>query len=95
MAGYRRRRRPIVLRCPEAPPCARPVPLPSLSTKQRECLAVACAGGGVASADDRLVLELHELGPVQLARQSDECRFVASAEGRRVAALLVSAPQAA
>ncbi|MEI9986147.1 MAG: hypothetical protein WDN69_25015 [Aliidongia sp.] len=93
MAGYRRRRQPAAQRCPVAPQRARPIPpgpLPALSVEQRECLAIACSGGGMAEPDDSLVLELAELRLVTVIRQSDECRFTASAEGRRVAAALAA-----
>ena len=45
----------------------------------------------MAEPDDSLVLELAELHLLTLIRQGDECRFTASAEGRRVAATIGSA----
>ena len=99
MARSRRPRQPFPARRPIAPQPgrqARHERAPDLSAEQRECLAVACAGGGVAAADDRPVIELHELGLVLLqGRQADECRFVASAEGQRVAAILAAESRAA
>src|SRR5579859_2897711 len=70
-------------------PTAPQLGLPQLSPECRACLTTAVDGGGIVSADDEAVMELRDLGLVQvMSWAGTDIRFTATAQGRAVAVAL-------
>ncbi len=94
MAGRFRRGRLARLRASAS--SSLPVKAPHLPPELRQSLVAATDGGVVTEWDYAPMLNLCDLGlVVRQSRQGDECRYVATAEGRRVAAALATGARAA